>query len=266
MKNISIEELKLLQLNMLIKIDEFCRNHGIEYSLMYGTLLGAVRHGGYIPWDDDIDICMTRPNYQRFLELFNGSVEHLHVLAPEIEKSYYAPFANVYDDRTILYEKTENHNHHDIGIKIDVFPIDGVPDNYTKYSFFLKLIRLCNFVMAMKRRKLAKQNSIKVLLKVYITRIITCFLSYSSIQILLHKIVTRYNYSEATFVDVYLYALHCRAPKDYFENYSDIGFEGHSFRSVAAYDKVLKLLYGDYMKLPPEEERFPKHSFDAYWK
>ena len=97
MKEIGIDELKKLQVEMLVLIDEFCQHNNIRYSLSSGTLIGAVRHKGYIPWDDDIDIMMPREDYDRFVSTFNGAYGHLSLLAPEINCNYYAPYANVFD-------------------------------------------------------------------------------------------------------------------------------------------------------------------------
>ncbi len=132
MKEIEIEELKRLQVDMLKCIDDFCVSNGIKYSLSSGTLIGAVRHQGYIPWDDDIDIMMLRDDYDRFVQMFNGSYSHLSLLAPELDWGYYAPYANVFDNRTLLQEGNNGHRGMQLGVKIDIFPIDFVAvDEFT---------------------------------------------------------------------------------------------------------------------------------------
>ena len=93
MRLISFEEHKKIQLSILRDIDVFCQKNQIKYFLAFGTLLGAIRHKGFIPWDDDIDIAMPRPDYNKFILSFNGMVDNLKVLAPEIDLDYYAPYA-----------------------------------------------------------------------------------------------------------------------------------------------------------------------------
>lgn len=91
MKVILIEELKLLQREILDDIVQFCEEHGLRYFLAYGTLLGALRHKGYIPWDDDIDIHMPRPDYERFLTLYNERNCDYRVVTHDIERRYHVP-------------------------------------------------------------------------------------------------------------------------------------------------------------------------------
>ena len=98
-----------MQVDILAAVDKFCEQNNIRYSLSSGTLIGAIRHNGYIPWDDDIDLMMPRADYDRFISTFNGVVEHLSVMAPELNANYYAPYANVYDNRTHLNEGCNGH-------------------------------------------------------------------------------------------------------------------------------------------------------------
>lgn len=122
-KEIMLEELREIQLQMMDKIHEFCESHNIRYSLGGGTLLGAVRHKGYIPWDDDIDIMLPRPDYDRFIREFEGAYKDLNIQHLGNDDTCCIPFAKVYDNRTVLIEK-----HQRSGVYIDVFPVDGLPE------------------------------------------------------------------------------------------------------------------------------------------
>ena len=137
MKEMTHKEVKQLQLDILSSVHDFCDSNGLRYSLAGGTLLGAVRHKGFIPWDDDIDILMPRPDYELFIQKYQK--EH-HVVQNYItDKGYFFLFTKIYDDRTtIIEDRTKT------GVCIDVFPVDGLPnkENSEKDTFFFLFIIL----------------------------------------------------------------------------------------------------------------------------
>lgn len=134
MKEIDITELKRIQVDILKHVDEFCREKGIKYSLYAGTLLGAVRHRGFIPWDDDIDIMMKRSDYERFFKEYSKE-DHSNYQAQEFrfDTNYHYPFGKVTDTRTILREEVLD-PYENLGVYIDVFPIENLPNN--KFSIW----------------------------------------------------------------------------------------------------------------------------------
>lgn len=124
MKKIETEEMKKLELDMLIDVAKFCDENDIRYYLSGGTLLGAVRHKGFIPWDDDIDISMPRPDYLKFVSTYNGSSEFYQVQSIENNDKYWRTFAKVFDTRTYLKEDAIRMPKDGNGVFIDIFPID----------------------------------------------------------------------------------------------------------------------------------------------
>lgn len=269
MKEIGTEELKKLQIDILLSVHQFCLENNIDYSLDSGTLLGAIRHKGYIPWDDDIDIIMTRPNYDRFINGFNGAFDNYYVLAPEINWNFYAPYANVCDSRTLLLEESVGHNKIDIGVKIDVFPIDGCQDDYNEYLALHKKLHYLNTMLYSKRAimKYYMYNNIKRACALLYWRLKSSIKSYSEIQKNISLLSTQFKYDKSNFATLFVFPffpLHMK--KTVFESFVDVDFEGHKFKGIKEYDTYLTALYGDYMQLPPEEERVYQHGFSAFWK
>ena len=268
MKKIEFDELKKLQLEILEKVHNFCAYNHINYTLSSGTLIGAIRHKGYIPWDDDIDIEMTRPNYNKFIKGFNGAYKELEVLCPELDWGYYAPYANVCDNRTILIEGDNGHNGRKVGIKIDVFPIDGLPDDENKCRSIFKKVNRYNTFMMYKRYPLSyfrKGNILKRNIKSCVWYLLH-LVPYSFFQKKLHKIATFYDFNKSKNVGPILFMNNkCSINKEVFSKYQETQFEDKKFQIIQDYDIYLKALYGDYMQFPPEEKRVAHHNFEAYW-
>lgn len=137
MQEIGTEELKKVELNILKDVANFCDKNGIKYFLCGGTLLGAVRHGGFIPWDDDVDIAMPRDDYDKFLILYNNKESIYRVNSIEINSNWHKPSARVEDNQTILIENTMKKKYRKQHAFIDVFPIDGIPSNESNEKIFL---------------------------------------------------------------------------------------------------------------------------------
>lgn len=268
MKQLSLDELKELQLEILKSVAAFCQERNLRCMLAYGTLLGAVRHKGYIPWDDDIDVIMPRDDYNRFLESFNGSIPHLKVMAPEFDPSYYAPYANVYDDRTLLIEDLVSHGKYDLGVKIDIFPFDYVPSDYELYHELWTTAKRNTFRLFAKTRKLSSCRGM-AWLKLALRKLQYAFISVRQIQERQMELVKnpRYASNGPLMDEIALPERHetLVSEQDLFP-VTQLPFEGELFSAPCNYDKMLKVIYGDYMQLPPEEERTVKHSFNAYWK
>lgn len=264
MKQLTKEEIKQIQLEIMDSIHAFCEQHGLRYSLAFGTLIGAMRHKGYIPWDDDIDIMMPRPDYERFIHEYPGYKKNHVVQTHKNDKSYYLPFAKVYDNRTeqiIFPTKT--------GVFVDVFPIDGFPDTEEDTKVYLKKkfhVVFHDILYTCSNNSYRKGNKLLIALKYIGKRIL-----YPSRKRGIKKhdaIVESYPYEIANYAGIASNTIweRSRFPKRIFEEYTKSAFEGRMYNIISNYDILLSSYYGDYMQLPPEEERVPGHATPVYWK
>ena len=263
-----LQELKDIQVRITSQIDRFCRDNGIRYGLAYGSLIGAVRHKGFIPWDDDVDLVMPRPDYERFIRSF--SAPDLKLAAPELYPGFYAPFAVVYDTRTILEEESISHRFHQLGVKVDVFPIDGAPSDDEAYARLRKKTERLKVLLFYKNVRLGPRwKSDKVLwFKTLVWKLAILPLSVPGIQRRIRALATANDFSGSQMADMMVFPDpgDTRMPREVFEHYVDLDFEGEKFKAPRDYETYLRTLFGDYMTLPPESERQPHHRFQARWK
>ncbi len=268
MKKLTFEEVKQVALEILIYFHKFCEENNLTYYLAYGTLLGAVRHKGFIPWDDDIDVYMPRNDYEKFLKLFDKNNSNRDIKLVSIYKDeFYLPFLKLINNQTIVNENIIYKIQ--IGIWIDIFPLDNMSNDYKKALFLHKKARRVMFLADHKRFKFNVSGNLFQKLKNIIHKLIQKLIFFVPLKYLLIKIDTiskTYMEKEMTKyighvndvkVEIYESIL--------FQSKILLDFEGHKFWAPKEYDKILTQYFGDYMKLPPENERI-SHKIEAYWK
>ncbi|MBE6808462.1 MAG: LicD family protein [Ruminococcaceae bacterium] len=267
MKLISLEENKKLQLEILKNVAAFCDEHGLTYFLAYGTLLGAVRHKGFIPWDDDIDIQMPRDDYNKLIEIFNtqNKDNKYRLISPEENISKH-PFTKVIDIRTIKNENGISYREGALGIDIDVFPLDGTPDDYKEYKkWYKKLNRVYwQYHFANIDIKSSKKLKIKIA-----SAFMKPFVNRESALKKARDIHKQYPYKSCDYVAVVESIFNSINNRTEKSNYTDtvlLDFENCKFKAPVGYDVILSSMYGDYMKLPPKEKQATHHDNDTYWK
>ncbi|MCR5060497.1 MAG: LicD family protein [Saccharofermentans sp.] len=262
----SLEEVKSIEFQILSDVHDFCEEFGLHYVLAYGTLIGAIRHNGFIPWDDDIDIWMPRADYDLFERQFPewGRKRHLYIAGPNSEQHYIPRhFMKVCDDRTLLLEKKYK-DYNSLGIFIDIFPLDNATDNSIVRSIWTK------YVWTYKYRVLAKNIDLNSAVYKNFSptkKAITRLLRFGDIKRINSKFIkkaSRYiNRETGHAVVFYVQKPEILEKKDIFPSRLHI-FENRQFYIPKDSDKILKYIYGDYMKLPPENERVPIHTSEAY--
>ena len=257
MRKITLEEQRQIQLDILKKVDKYCRENNLRYSLGGGTLLGAVRHKGFIPWDDDIDIMMPRPDYDKFVRGFNGYEKNLTCGAYEVDRNWSYPFAKVYHNRTVM-EEPEIVN--PVGIFIDVFPLDGFPANEDKRKRYLKYLYFWRMTLYIK--SLDYNGKLKRRIHKSILNLVPNSILQMPVQYLLRK----YSFTNSLYVGAVrgIYGDKECYPHSVFDNYIDLPFEGYYFSAIRDYDGYLTKHYGKYMELPPLASRVSHHSKAVY--
>lgn len=251
---LSLEERKIIQLEMLKELDKFCRAKGLRYSLAYGTLLGAIRHKGYIPWDDDVDIIMPLPDIEILKKELSS--ERLQYVDIETFKYYDNTFPRISNRETCnRYGKALI----SYGVNIDLYPVVGAPSNMDEINKFLQIGKH-------KRNIFKKYQRFR---KSIMRRIpIREFPFFSQTLRNLRDYTQQYSFNESQVFfhhsgpfeqyQIYYY--------DVFKELVEVDFEGEKFLATARYDDYLTKRYGDYMTPPPEDQRHPYHGGEYYWK
>lgn len=277
MKPLTLQELHAIDLDILKEIDAFCRPRKIRYSLSFGTLLGAVRHKGYIPWDDDIDLVMPREDYERFREGFTS--EKYRFIDRRSDPACYLTFGRVVEtEKTHIASMQPWHSPAiNTGAWVDIFPMDYVPDDKEEY---LCLYRVFNRLLKMARkirRQIAPRDPALSLSKRF--KMWRRQMGHGSAKkqdpsmLAMDFIATAKKASEIPTNHVGL-LLEPTTPSYYFEKsvfeeYVDLPFEDGAFPAPARWDEVLRACFGDdYMQLPPENKRKTDlyKLGNVYWK
>lgn len=268
MKELSKDELRNLQLNILKYIHEVCTENNITYYIFFGTLIGAVRHKGFIPWDDDIDICMKREDYNKFAKIVKKQNKY-DILSYETDPKYYFAFARVSDKNTQLILKNIREVNN-FGVFIDVFQIDNAPfeneieEWYSEYNSLTKRIR---YTIPSKLKKTDLKGKLSRI-KNYPARIYYGVRNFNKYMQKRNELITKYNSIETNqcIIAGTPYGTKAIFDKEDFNGVTELEFEGMKVYAPIGYDKLLKQLYGNYMELPPESKRKSTHHFKAYWK
>ncbi len=267
-KIITPSEQKKILLELLKEFDSFCQKNNIRYYLIGGTLLGAVRHSGFIPWDDDVDVCMFREDYDRFLAEYKPSGEKYTLKSLELDKKYLYPFAKLVDNETILIESKNDKN--GLGVYLDIFPIDNCPGNKIEDAY--KNIDKINIFRWLRNFKIIEFSKKRSLLKNIVLALgkIICFpISRRRIAELIAKKASANKNIKCQFVGELVntaYGYGEVYDRCHFGEGSKLSFEGYEFMVPIDYDYILTSMYGDYMKLPPIEKRVSNHNSICWYK
>ena len=256
MASYDIDTLHKHILQIMLSVDRVCREHEIRYYCWAGTMLGAVRHHGFIPWDDDMDICMPRPDYDRFMEHAHEWLpQPLEALSIETSATFPGSFGKIVDSSTTLIER--GHSDYLAGIYIDVFPIDGVPTSSLMRRIAVTRYKLLDKLLYFLHRDPYKHgrgiSSWPILL---IQRLFT----HEWARKKLRAANTAYDYNKSEYVLDYDDGINGIIAKRILGTPTPVEFEGHELMGVELADEYLRTKYGDYMVIPPHDNQ-RQHNF-----
>ncbi len=262
MRNIDIIEYKKVLIGILNYINDVCKKSNINYSLIGGSLIGAIRHKGIIPWDDDIDIILMPDEYDKLInELKKANKGRYRLIDVDVDNNYYLPYAKLVDTKTVAIEKgTKKIDNY--GVFVDIFKYTYLPDNdfirkiyLARYKFMLDIIHGFG--------KLNKEDNILKRIRTYLSKkISTC------------KYIKRFDrysrkYNNTTYIisnwPVYGQKKEIQFSKN-MKKYSIVNFEKGTAMITENYDEILKTTFGDYMTPPPLENQIAHHNICSYWK
>lgn len=268
MRELTKKELQETILEILVAFDSYCRAHNLRYYLSGGTLLGAIRHHGFIPWDDDIDVCMPRPDYERMISEFPAILAGRYVLCAMARGNFNRPFAKIVDTRTVLAD--ENLPRGEVEAAwMDIMPVDGLPADIAEVTRIYKKMDRLRFMMGLATMPLnaPSQRWYKRLVKPFAIAALRLVGPMHFVREM-ESLAARYQYEASDYVGAITWGLYGpgeRMKKSEFEQAIEVDFAGHRLRTFACYESYLRGIYGDYMQLPPVEQRIT-HSLVAYLK
>ena len=266
--DISREDLHQAQKIMLYimkKIHEICVKHNIKYWLDYGTLLGAIRHDGFIPWDDDLDICMMREDYEKFNKVAQAELgDEFFLQLPETTPNFYFAYGKVRLCNTLWLEtKWQYPPLKNTGLFVDIFPMDPFPESKLKQWKLVAFRRIFDGVINQKIRKQKAGNFIKVFPRWCCAMLLPVKFMVKRQEKIIRNL-QRYKNSSPLISKLCMDTIRDLCDKSMFDELVLHKFEDAEFYIPARYDERLKMLFNNYMQLPPEDKRYGHHGILKY--
>lgn len=269
MKELNLQEIQKIELNLLKEVDRICRDQEFRYFMVGGTLIGAVRHHGFIPWDDDIDISMPRPDYEAFIQYCMTNQTEFRLLSNRNTENYWNLFSKVSDPRTKIIDSVIDGQDHDAGVSIDIFPIDGLGmtlDEARRTFMKTELKRDILDARNWKRFSRSKTHGLAyepIRLAMFL---LSRVCSPSGLMKKIEAFSRRKSFDDQEYGACIAGAYRTKEimEKRIYSEYCQLQFQGEKFMAPEHYHEFLTAIYGNYMELPPEDKRVTHHTYKAY--
>ncbi len=259
----NMELLHQVDLDIVKEVVNICERYGFKYFMLGGTMLGAIRHKGFIPWDDDIDLGMPRKDYDRFLDVAPKELSsHLKLVNYRTDSEYHYYITRILDtDTKVVEERIGNENKY-TNASIDIFPIDGTPNNnllrkiyYFRVLYHRALMSLCykDSIDRKRPRSKAEKMLLWIMERIPIEKMTTPYKQKEKID----KLLRKQKIEGAKYIGNIMGAYRTReiVPSKFYGEGKMYPFEDIELRGMDMYDEYLTFTYGDYMQLPPVEKR-----------
>lgn len=259
----NIDLLHKVDLEIVKEVIEICDKNGLIYYMLGGTMLGAIRHKGFIPWDDDIDLGLPREDYEKFLDIAKNALsDHLRVVNYRTDPNYQYYITRILDINTKVEEERIGNDNRKTHASIDIFPIDGTPNNFLlrKIYFFRilyhrALMSLCykDSIDRNRSRRMLERFTLNVMERLPIEKMTTAYKQKCKID----KILRSQRVEGSKYIGNIMGAYRTKeiVPAEFYGEGEMYPFEDIKLRGMTMYDEYLKYTYGEYMKLPPENKR-----------
>lgn len=257
MIEINNEKAKQRLLEIMVIFRNLCDKYDLDYSLVGGTLLGAIRHKGFIPWDDDVDIAMERPMYNKMIKIFSKKgvlPNYLKLVGFDVGNSIY-PFIKIVDTRTKVIENASNE---EMGLWIDIFPLDGLPADKRKLKKIYQRATLLHTLIGLIPSKNEASTKLKGYIKPLAIYISKNIIGFKRINRWCNNLCSKYSINDSDYIGCIIWGRGLEKEamlKSKYENKIFVTFQKEKFKAMSNYDEYLKNLYGDYMKLPSLKDR-----------
>lgn len=265
MKKISVDDVKKVELDILLQFQRLCEKEGLTFFLAGGTLLGAIRHHGFIPWDDDVDVIMPRTDYEKLIEILrsNSVGEDILIQCLELDNTEY-PYAKLVNKQTLIREKYVQEKENG-SIWIDIFPIDIVPESELECRRKCKEISFYRLLLTISHSRPFNARNVRKKIGKIILYPMLKLIGSKRLARKIHNKVLNFTVEKSSYrmVLVWGYGMKERLSREVFAESVEVEFEGYNFPAPIGWHEYLTSLYGDYMILPPKAERVT-HEFDAW--